>query len=185
MQSTHSKDDGPFTQAIKNLSNNLAIQYAQPGVNEKVSKFDGDYSKWNAFWQAFTVLVDQNLKLPVVTKLNRLNAAVEGVAHKIISMFEFDEDSYELAKMALIAEYGDPVLGANKMLKDLQNMERVKAGNVDRLRNLHVRSKQLVLRLQRLYPAILEQPILISSIIENKMNPNCLMKWEEENTRSR
>ena len=47
MQSAHSKDDGPFTQALKNLSNNLAIQYAQPGVNEKVPKFDGDYTKWN------------------------------------------------------------------------------------------------------------------------------------------
>ena len=170
MQSAHSKDDGPFTQAIKNLSNNLAIQYAQPGVNEKVPKFDGDYTKWNAFWQAFTVLVDRNPKLPVVTKLNRLNAAVEGEAHKIISMLEFDEDLYELAKMALISEYGDPVLGANKMLKDLQNMERVKSGNVDGLRNLHVRSKQLVLRLQHLYPAILELPILISFIIENKMS---------------
>ena len=97
-------------------------------------------------------------------------------------MFEFDEDSYELAKMALIAKYGDPVLGENKMLKDFQNMERVKTENIDGLRNLNVRSKQLVLRLQRLYPAILEQPILISSIIENKMSPNCLMRWEEENT---
>ena len=32
--------------------------------------------------------------------------------------------------MALIMEYGDPVLGANKMLKDLQNMDRVKAKEV-------------------------------------------------------
>ena len=183
--SVHNKDDSDFTKAIKNLSNNLAIQYAQPSPNEKVPKFDGDYTKWNAFWQAFTVLVDRNPKLPTVTKLNRLNAAVEGEAHKIISVFEFDEDSYELAKMALIGEYGDPVLGANKMLKDLQNMERVKAGDIDGLRNIHVRSKQLVLRLQRLYPSILEQPILISSIIENKMSPECLRKWEEENTRRR
>ena len=184
-QSAHSNDDSDFTRALKNLSNNLAVQYAQPGVNDKVPKFDGDYTKWNAFWQAFTVLVDRNPKLPVVTKLNRLNAAVEGEAHKIISMFEFNEDSYELAKMALITEYGDPALGANKMLKDLQNMERVKAGSMDGLRNLHVRSKQLVLRLQRLYAANLEQPILISSIIENKMSLNCLMKWEEEDTRRR
>ena len=184
-QSVHRDSDTDFTRAIKNLSNNLAVQYSQPGVNEKVPKFDGDYTKWNAFWQAFTVLVDQNPKLPVVTKLNRLNAAVEGEAHKIISMFEFDEESYELAKMALIMEYGDPVLGANKMLKDLQNMDRVKPDNIDGLRNLHVRSKQLVLRLQRLYPSILEQPILISSIIENKMSPECLKKWEEENTHRR
>ena len=184
-QSVHRDSDTNFTRAIKNLSNNLAVQYSQPGVNEKVPKFDGDYTKWNAFWQAFTVLVDKNPKLPVVTKLNRLNAAVEGEAHKIISMFEFDEESYELAKMALIMEYGDPVLGAKKMLKDLQNMDRVKADNIDGLQNLHVRSKQLVLRLQRLYPSILEQPILISSIIENKMSPECLKKWEEENTHRR
>ena len=183
--SLHKKDDSDFTKAIKNLSINLALQYAQPSPNEKVPKFDGDYTKWNAFWQAFMVLVDRNQKLPTVTKLNRLNAAVEGEAHQIISMFEFDEDSYELAKMALIGEYGDPVLGANKMLKDLQNVERVKAGDIYGLRNIHVRSKQLVLRLQRLYPSILEQPILISSIIENKMSPECLRKWEEENTRRR
>ena len=185
MPSVHREGDSDFTKTIKNLSNNLAMQYTTPGPNEKVPKFDGDYTKWNTFWQAFTVLVDRNPRLPTVTKLNRLNAAVEGEAHQIISMFEFDEDSYELAKIALIGEYGDPVLGANKMLKDLQNMERVKAGDIEGLRNIYVRSKQLVLRLQRLYPSILEQPILISSIIENKMSPECLRKWEEENTRRR
>ena len=184
-RSVHKKDDEEFTQVLKNLSNNIAIQYLQPSPNEKVPKFDGDYTKWNAFWQAFTVLIDRNPKLPTVTKLNRLNMAVEGEAHQIISMFEFNEESYELAKMALINEYGDPILGANKMLKDLQNMERVKAGDIEGLRNIHIRSKQLVLRLQRLYPSILEQPILISSIIENKMSPECLRKWEEENTRRR
>ena len=174
-----------FPKAIKNLSNNLAMQYTQPSLNEKVPKFDRDYTKWNAYLQAFTLLVDWNPKLPTVKKINRLNAAVEGKAHEIIPMFELDEDSYELVKMALISEYGDPMLGANKILKDLQNMERKRTGDLDGLRNLHVRSKQLVLRLQRLYSAILEQPILISSIIENKMDFNCLMKWEEENTRRR
>ena len=70
----------------------------------------------------------------------------------VISMFEFDEESYELAKMALINEYGDPALCSNKMLRDLQNLDRVKASDIEGLRNLHVRSKLLVLRLQRLYP---------------------------------
>ena len=93
MQSVHSKGDSPFTQAVKNLSNNLAIKYAQPSPNEKIPKFDGDYTKWNAFWQAFTVLMDRNPKLPTIRKSNRLNTAVEGEAHQIISMFEFDEDS--------------------------------------------------------------------------------------------
>ncbi len=166
----HDDGDNAFTQAIKNLSNNLVIQYNQPSANEKVPKFDGDYTEWNAFWQAFTVLVDKNPKVPVISKLNKLNQAVKGEAAMVISMFEFDEESYELAKMALINEYGDPALCANKMLRDLQNLERVKANDFEGLRNLHVRSKQLVLRLQRLYPTILDQPILVSSTIENKMS---------------
>ena len=179
----HDDGDNAFTQAIKNLSNNLVIQYNQPCANEKVPKFDGDYTKWNAFWQAFTVLVDKNPKVPVISKLNKLNQAVEGEAAMVISMFEFDEESYELAKMALINEYGDPALCANKMLRDLQNLERVKANDIEGLRNLHLRSKQLVLRLQRLYSTILDQPILVSSTIENKMTPECLYEWEKENTK--
>ena len=179
----HEDEDNAFTQAIKNLSNNLVIQYNQPSANEKIPKFDGDYTKWNAFWQAFTVLVDKNPKIPVISKLNKLNQAVEGEAAMIISMFEFDEESYELAKMALITEYGDPALCANKMLRDLQNLDRVKANDLEGLRNLHVTSKQLVLRLQRLYPTILDQPILVSSTIENKMSPECLYEWEKENTK--
>ena len=181
--STHSEDDNAFTQTLKNLSNNIIVQYQQPSANEKVPKFDGDYTKWNSFWQAFTVLVDKNSKVPVISKLNKLNQAVEGEAAAVISMFEFNEESYELAKMALINEYGDPALCANKMLRDLQNLERVKANDVEGLRNLHIRSKQLVLRVQRLYPTIMAQPILITSTIENKMSPECLYKWEEENTR--
>ena len=45
----HDDGDNAFTQAIKNLSNNLVIQYNQPSANERVPKFDGDYTKWNAF----------------------------------------------------------------------------------------------------------------------------------------
>ena len=41
---THKDEDTSFTQAIKNLSNNLVIQYNQPSANEKVPKFDGDYT---------------------------------------------------------------------------------------------------------------------------------------------
>ena len=181
--STHSEDDNAFTQTLKNLSNNIIVQYQQPSANEKVPKFDGDYTKWSSFWQAFSVLVDKNSKVPVISKLNKLNQAVEGEAAAVISMFEFNEESYELAKMALINEYGDPALCANKMLRDLQNLERVKANDVEGLRNLHIRSKQLVLRVQRLYPTIMAQPILITSTIENKMSPECLYKWEEENMR--
>ena len=181
--STHSDEDTPFTQTLKNLSNNIIVQYNQPSANEKVPKFDGDYTKWNAFWQTFTVLVDKNPKVPLISKLNKLNQAVEGEAASVISVFEFNEESYELAKLALINEYGDPALCANKMLKDLQNLERVKANDVEGLRKLHIKSKQLVLRFQRLYPSIISQPILITSTIENKMSPECLYKWEEENTR--
>ena len=122
--SVHAEDDSAFTQTLKNLSNNIIVQYNQPSANEKVPKFDGDYTKWNAFWQAFTVLVDKNPKVPIISKLNKLNQAVEGEAAAVISMFEFNEESYELAKMALINEYGDPALCANKMLRDLQNLER-------------------------------------------------------------
>ena len=181
--SVHGDGDTPFTQAINNLSNNLVIQYNQPSANEKVPKFDGDYTNWNALWQAFTILVDKSPKVPVISKLNKLNHAVEGEAAAVISMFEFDEESYELAKMALINEYGDLALCANKMLRDIQNLNRVKANNIEGPRNLHIRGKQLVIRLQRLYPTILDQPILISSTIENKMSPECLYKWEEENTK--
>ena len=152
----------------------MVIQYNQPSTNEKVPKFDGDYTKWNAFWQAFTVLVDKNPKVPVTSKLSKLNQAVKGEAAAVISMFEFDEESYELAKMALINEYGDPALCTNKTLRDMQNLDRVKANDIEGLRNLHIRDKQLVLRLQHLYPTILDQPILISSTIENKMSPECL-----------
>ena len=179
----HGDGDTAFTQAIKNLSNNLVIQYNQPSANEKVPKFDGDYTKWKAFWQAFTVLVNKNPKVPDISKPHKLNQAVEGEAAAVISMFEFDEESYELVKMALINEYGDPALCANKMLRDIQNLDRVKANDIEGLRNLHIRSKQLVLRLQWLYPTILDQPILISMTIENKLSPECLYKWEEENTK--
>ena len=85
--------------------------------------------------------------------------------------------------MALINEYRNPALCANRMLRDKQNLDSVKANDIEGLGNLHIRGKQLVLRLQRLYPTILDQPILISSTIENKMSPECLYKWKEENTK--
>ena len=59
----------------------------------------------------------------------------------------------------------------------------MKANNIDGLRNLHIWGKQLVLPLQYLCPTILEQPILMTSTIVNKMSQECLYKWEEENTK--
>ena len=72
--SVHAEDDNAFTQTLKNLSNNIIVQYNQPSANEKVPKFDGDYTKWNAFWQAFTVLVDKNPKVPVISKLEQVES---------------------------------------------------------------------------------------------------------------
>ena len=92
------------------------------------------HTKWNAFWQAFTVF-NKNPKVPVILKLNQLNQAVEGEAAAVISMFEFDEESYELAKMALINEYGVSALCANKMLRDIQNLDRVKANDIEGRQN--------------------------------------------------
>ena len=123
MPSVHGAGDTKFTQAIKNLFNN---QYNQPSANEKFLNFNGNYTKWNAFWQAFTVLVDKNPKVPAISKLNKLNQAVEREAAAVIWMFEFDKESYQLVKMALVNEYGDPALCANKMLRDMQNLDRVK-----------------------------------------------------------
>ena len=85
---------------------------------------NGDYTKRNAFWQAFTVLVDMNPKVSVISKLNKLSQQVKGEAAAVIWMFELNEENYELAKIALINEYGDPVLSANKMLMDVQSLDR-------------------------------------------------------------
>ena len=82
----------------------------------------------------------------------------------VISMFEFDEESYELAKMALINEYRDPPLCANKMLRDIQNLDRVKANDIEGLRNLYIQEQAVgASSFNPFTPTILDQPILISS----------------------
>ena len=98
----------------------------------------------------------------------------------VISMFEFDEESYELAKMA----HYQRVRGSGTLCQ--QDVERPSKTSIESkpttLRvfvTYNVWSKQLVLRLQRLYPTILDQPILVSSTIENKMSPECFVRMGE------
>ena len=60
--------------------------------------FNGDVTRFQAFWQSFTCNIDENEDLPKIQKLNYLINSLEGQAFKAVEGLDIAEDDYEAAK---------------------------------------------------------------------------------------
>ena len=169
--------------SFRRLADNLERTNAQAQTNEKVPKFNGDYAKFSGYWQTFTALVDKHPRLSTITKLNKLIRSLEGEALELVENFEFEEESYPLAKRALKERFGDTTLCFDKMYKEFYEMERVRLNDSLELRKLHNRAKQLFLKSERLFPGQSTQWMVTS--LESKMPSDCSFAWENYKTMKR
>ena len=96
------------------------------GVDQKleriqIPKFDGDKSKFESFWAAFSAIVDETRELPKY-KMLRLKACLEGKAAEVISRLGYSEEAYEEAKNTLKRKFGGNRRQIQSQLEDLRNM---------------------------------------------------------------
>uniref|UniRef100_A0A914PCL2 Peptidase aspartic putative domain-containing protein n=1 Tax=Panagrolaimus davidi TaxID=227884 RepID=A0A914PCL2_9BILA len=81
----------------------------------KLPKFDGDYLKWNSFWQRFEHAV-HNRPFPKIEKLISLLGYLEGRALEAVEGFAVLEESYDTVIETLVHRFGRKPL----IIKDLQ-----------------------------------------------------------------
>uniref|UniRef100_A0A914YSH8 Peptidase A2 domain-containing protein n=1 Tax=Panagrolaimus superbus TaxID=310955 RepID=A0A914YSH8_9BILA len=72
-----------------------------------IPKYNGDYLKWNAFWQTFDILVHQK-NYPNVSKLIALRSLLEGRALEEIDSFTISVENYDTVVKTLKDRFGNP-----------------------------------------------------------------------------
>uniref|UniRef100_A0A914P0D4 Peptidase aspartic putative domain-containing protein n=1 Tax=Panagrolaimus davidi TaxID=227884 RepID=A0A914P0D4_9BILA len=72
-----------------------------------IPKFDGDYLKWNAFWQIFDIAVHKQ-NYPKVSKLISLRSFLGGRALEEVESFSICDENYDTVVKTLKDRFGNP-----------------------------------------------------------------------------
>ncbi len=107
-------------------------------------RFNGDVTRFQAFWQSFSCIIDENEELPKIQKLNYLITSLEGQAFKAIEGLDICEENYEAAKDILKSRFGKTQQIISTHMQALLNLGN-KSSGVSSLReiydtlNVHIR----------------------------------------------
>lgn len=70
--------------------------------------FLGKYDDWISFRNIFRSMIDQNIILPAVQKMQYLLTSLKGEAYDVVSSLEATAENYEVAWLLLNERYDDP-----------------------------------------------------------------------------
>jgi len=95
-----------------NHSNDLnspTIQHVKPRLPKiTLTKFKGDITKWNTFWDSFESTIHDNAGISKIDKFNYLNSLLEGTASRAIQGLPITNDNYDHAIEILKERFGRP-----------------------------------------------------------------------------
>ena len=137
-------------------------EYAKlPRIN--VEKFDGDYLKFQEWWETYNAAVHSNPKINNAMKFNYLRGYLEGTAASTISGISLLCENYDEAIQLLKSRFGNKQALISAHIDKLLNLPIVSANDTQKLRNVYdvievnVRSfKSLEVDTQQLGPVLVQ-----------------------------
>ena len=88
----------------------------------ELMKFDGNFLKWQEFWDSFYSAINGNPSLEDIDKLNYLRAKLRGEAKDVISGLEVTSASYTIAIDLLKERYSNKQLMIDAHYSKLRNI---------------------------------------------------------------
>jgi len=136
----------------------------------QLRSFNGDLTKWTAFWESFESAIHSNTELSEVEKFNYLNSLLEKSARETVSGLALTAANYGQAIEALKKRFGCKQLIVNKHMDALLQVEAVTSPqNTKALRRLldgvnsHIRSLQSLGVARDSYSGLL-CPVLVNKL---------------------
>lgn len=114
----------------------LARQLAEIQGYEKLPEFSGEFQDWISFRDAFVLEVGGSEILEPKQKLRRLLGCLTGRAKRVVGNWEFTDENYDLAWLALINEFENPDLALNGHLDTFYNLKQCRPNDVESLKEL-------------------------------------------------
>lgn len=164
------------------MSSTLASQI-QPKQDLKmphveIPTFDGKPENWTAFYDSFTVWIDQNEKLPDVAKMQILKSKLIDKAANTISYLPISDNNYKLAWKVMFERYHNVRALVNSALARFLNQPKIINPTAESLRNLIDITKNSLQWIETLDIEISQWDPIVVHIIQTKLDPNTLKAWE-------
>ena len=135
-----------------------------------LSKFDGNLTKWNSFWDVFESSVHKNATLTDIEKFIYLRSLLESSAADAISGYTLSAANYKEAVAVLQRRFGNKRFIIGKHLDSLWNLETISSiNNTKSLRRLYDTVESHVRGLQALGVSPASYGELLMSILMNKL----------------
>ena len=135
-----------------------------------MNKYNGDMTKWTAFWDSFDSSIHQNPDISDVDKFNYLNSLLEGAAADAVSGLKLTAANYTEAVEILKRRFGrkQQIIAAH--MDVLLNLEAVSSQfNLKGIRHLHSLIETQVRSLKSLGVTPESYGTLLSSVLLNKL----------------
>ena len=112
-----------------------------------VPKFNGDKTKFERFWTAFSNCVDKGGKSSEI-KMLRLESCLVGKAADTLEGLDYSETAYATAKLRLQRKFGGPRRQVQNQIEKLRSMKPLHADNVEDLEKFSDALENIVVLLQ-------------------------------------
>lgn len=175
-------------QKIEEITNSTPNFSPKPLVNPaqacfpkiELPHFDGNEDKWEAFFELFESLVNQNEFLPEIQKFHYLRSSLRGSASKLIETLSLTSDNYNIALDLLKERYDNPRLKIQRHMQALFNLPIVKADKLQTLRSLVDTVELHVRALATLHEPVQYWDTFLLHLISSKFDASTLRAWESE-----
>ena len=95
----------------------------------ELKKFDGDLTKWCAFWDSFEAPIHENTNIATIDKFHHLNSILEKTASETVHGLSLTTTNYEEAIAILKSRFGNKQMIISKHMKSLLNMAPVSSNH--------------------------------------------------------
>ena len=92
-----------------------------------LSRFDGDPTQWETFWDSFQSTIDGNTELSNIDKLKYLQNSLIGEAAQTIAGLQIKSENYSEATELLEKRYGNKQIILSRHIEDLMNSPKISA----------------------------------------------------------
>lgn len=166
------REETPVTQESIVANDRLKL----PRVN--LPSFSGSFEEWIPFRNMFTSMIDQNISLPKVQKMQYLLASLKGEARDVISALETSDNNYVKAWNMLLERYDDRSLIKQKHVKTLLALLSISKENHIALRRLIDNVLKHLRALKSLQRLINHWDDLLIHIITSRLDYKTSRAWE-------
>ncbi|XP_053949452.1 uncharacterized protein LOC128857733 [Anastrepha ludens] len=146
----------------------------------KIPKFSGAYIDWPNFFAMFSSVIDKDLELSKVEKLQHLRTSLQGAALETICSLEPVEENYDKAIALLKNRFDNKLLIFQAHIRAIIELKSVDKGSANRLRELcdnfnsHLRALNTMAT-----PEQISDGLLIH-LVTRKFDQKTQEKWEED-----